>query len=90
MTHTGCIDDATGLKLRVEFGRAWVAATEVSRLEPGSVIEIGSPVGQDVEVYADGRLVASGQVVAINGKLGVRVRKALAQGALRACRRGQA
>ncbi len=62
-----------GLDLRVELGRQWVDAADVAHLAAGSVIELQSPSSSEVVVRADGRQVAGGQLVVVDGKLGVKV-----------------
>ncbi len=60
-------DNRTDVALRIDLGRAWLAAEDVARIEPGCVIELDRRVGHNVDVYAGGRLVASGQAVAVDG-----------------------
>ena len=62
-------------KLRVDFGRRWVAVEEISRLEAGSVVQLDPLEGDLVEVYVSGRLIARGEAVVVDGHLGVRVRE---------------
>ncbi|MFB3890497.1 MAG: FliM/FliN family flagellar motor switch protein [Phycisphaerae bacterium] len=64
---------AAAVKLRIELGRQWLAADDVARLTPGSVIELRSASDGAVDVYAAGRPAARGRLVAIDGRLGVHV-----------------
>jgi len=61
------------LDLRVELGRASIHRNEVAKLRRGSVVKLGELVGDPVNVYADGRLVAHGEVLVLDGKFCVRV-----------------
>lgn len=62
-------------KVRVELGRRWIAAKDVWRVEPGTVLDLGQGRHDRVDVYVDGKLVARGEAVVVDGKLGVRVRE---------------
>lgn len=62
--------------LRIDLGRAWLTADHLARIEPGCVIELDRPACSDMDVYADGKLVATGQAVAVDGCFGVRVKTA--------------
>jgi len=81
-------DAATKARLRIELGRAYIPADRVADMAAGSVIELDSTSDADVEVYSlrcrsDGSSVsggaweffARGELLAVDGKLGVRVRK---------------
>ncbi len=62
--------------LRIDIGRAWLTADHLARIEPGCVIELDRPADCEMDVYADGKLVAKGQAVAVDGCFGVRVNTA--------------
>lgn len=64
---------ADGLKVRVELGRQWISSDEVARLVPGSVVQLRCEQRSEVDVVAAGHLAARGELVEINGRLGVRV-----------------
>lgn len=64
---------AQPVKLRIDLGRAWLAAEDVSRLCPGSVVELTCQSDSDVGVWAGGHLTAQGELVMVEGRLGVRV-----------------
>ena len=60
--------------LIVEIGRTRLKGSEISELTYGSVIELNKIVGDPVDLFLDGKVVAHGEVVAINSeKLGVRI-----------------
>jgi flagellar motor switch/type III secretory pathway protein FliN len=61
--------------MRVELGRQWLGAREVSVLGPGSVVELQSDMDSQVDVYVGGQLAGSGDLVVVEGKLGVRMLK---------------
>ena len=61
------------LSLTVELGRRKLALTEVLQLTPGSVIELEKLVGEPLEIYANGRLIAEGEAVVVDEQFGVRI-----------------
>lgn len=63
--------------LQVRVGRAELSVGELSALEPGYVLELESRPGDPVELFANGRAVAKGELVTIEGYLGVRIRRVL-------------
>ncbi|MCS7263437.1 MAG: FliM/FliN family flagellar motor switch protein [Armatimonadetes bacterium] len=62
------------LPVHVELGRVELTVQELIELTPGSVLEIDKTVGEPVEVYVAGKLIARGEVVVVLGeRLGVRI-----------------
>ena len=50
--------------------RAWMSAT-CCKLGPGTVLELDRKVGEAIDIYVNNRLVARGEVVLVEDKLGV-------------------
>jgi flagellar motor switch protein FliN/FliY len=65
------MDVQLGLTLR--FGSRQMLLREVLDLNPGAVIELDRKVADPVDLLLDGKLVARGEVVVINGDYGLRV-----------------
>ena len=61
------------LDISVELGRKEVPLGTILHLVRGSVIELDKLAGEPVEVYANGRRIAEGEVVVIDEHFGVRV-----------------
>lgn len=61
------------LSLTVELGRRRLPLSEVLQLTPGSVIELEKLVGEPLEIYANGRLIAEGEAVVVDEQFGVRI-----------------
>src|SRR5262245_32400749 len=53
------------------LGRARMDVGELLRLGPGSVLEPDRKVGEAIDIYVNNRLVARGEVVLVEDKLGV-------------------
>ncbi len=65
------------LTLTFEVGRAKMYITDLLSLGQGSVIELHRLVGEDLELFVNGRLLATGEVVVVNEKFGSRITKIL-------------
>lgn len=61
------------LQLTVELGRTELPIKKVLELTRGSIIELEKVAGEPVELYANGKLVAHGEVVVIEDNFGLRV-----------------
>ena len=61
------------LEVTVELGRRRIPLSDVLRLTTGSVIELEKLVGQPLDVYANGRLIAEGEAVVIDEQFGIRI-----------------
>ena len=53
------------------LGRAHMEVGELLRLGPGAVLELDRKVGEAIDIYVNNRLVARGEVVLVEDKLGV-------------------
>jgi flagellar motor switch protein FliN/FliY len=61
------------LPLSVRFGQTQLTVQSLTRLAPGSVIDLHRSLEEPVEVLVSGRVVARGEVVVVDGNYGVRV-----------------
>ena len=61
------------LKLTVELGRTELPIKKVLELARGSIIELDKVAGEPVELYANGKLIANGEVVVIEDNFGLRI-----------------
>jgi len=53
------------------LGRAHMDVGELLNLGPGTVLELDRKVGEAIDIYVNDRLVARGEVVLVEDKLGV-------------------
>jgi len=53
------------------LGRARMDVGELLRIGPGTVLELDRKVGEAIDIYVNNRLVARGEVVLVEDKLGV-------------------
>ncbi len=59
--------------LSMEVGRARIPIRNLLQLNQGSVVELERAAGEPLDVYANGTLIAHGEVVVINEKFGIRL-----------------
>ena len=71
-TKLGLLMDVE-LAVTLRFGGRRLLLREILELNPGSVIELDREVQEPVDMLLDGRLVARGEVVVINGDYGLRI-----------------
>ena len=59
------------IAVQAVIGRASMGVADLLHLGPGSVIELDRRVGEAIDIYVNSRLVARGEVVVIDDRLGV-------------------
>jgi flagellar motor switch protein FliN len=59
------------VKVSAVLGRARMDVGELLKLGPGAVLELDRKVGEAIDIYVNNRLVARGEVVLVEDKLGV-------------------
>ena len=67
------------LPLVVRFGRTELPLRALTRLGPGSVIDLGRSPDDPVEVLVSNRVVAHGEVVIVSGSYGIRILDVVSQ-----------
>jgi flagellar motor switch protein FliN/FliY len=73
------VDVNTGLmldipvQLSVQLGQTEMLFKDLLELCPGAVIELDESVDEPVDLLINGKLIATGEVVTVDGRLGVRV-----------------
>jgi flagellar motor switch protein FliN/FliY len=65
------------LQVTLRFGQRQLALREVLDLTSGSVVELDRQVDEPVELILDGRVIARGEAVIVDGNYGVRVTEVL-------------
>jgi flagellar motor switch protein FliN/FliY len=61
------------LEITVELGRARIRIQELLNLEPGSTVTLSKLEGEPVDIRANDKLIARGEVVLQNKKYGIRI-----------------
>jgi flagellar motor switch protein FliN len=71
------VEECGQLDLRIELGRARLELDDVPSLRNGSVVVLDGPASEPAAIYAGSNLVGRGEVVIVDGKIGVRVTEIL-------------
>jgi flagellar motor switch protein FliN len=59
------------VRVSAVLGRSRMDVSDLLRLGPGAVLELDRKVGEAIDIYVNNRLVARGEVVLVEDKLGV-------------------
>ena len=65
--------DRDTVDLRIELGCVCLDRDAASKLRTGAVVPLDNSAYDPVAVYADGELIARGELLEVDGKFGVRV-----------------
>ena len=67
------LPDDAHLELTVQLGTTQLSLRQLAELVPGAIIPLGRPLAGPYEVHAGGRIVGRGELVDVDGELGVRI-----------------
>ena len=59
------------VRISVVLGRAKMPVADLLRMDVGTVVELDRQVGEAIEIYVNDRLVARGEIVLVENRLGV-------------------
>ncbi|MDZ4760446.1 MAG: flagellar motor switch protein FliN [Alphaproteobacteria bacterium] len=59
------------VSIQAVIGRTTIEIADLLELGPGSVLELDRRVGEAIDIYVNSRLVARGEVVVVDDRLGV-------------------
>jgi flagellar motor switch protein FliN/FliY len=62
------------------LGKAQISVAELLRLGQGTVLELDRRVGEAIDIYVNNRLVARGEVVVVEERLGVTMTEIIKDG----------
>ncbi len=68
------------IEVTVEFGRRRLPLGDVARLDVGSLVVLDTLAGEPLVVYANGRRIATGEAVVVDGQFGIRIQHLVTQG----------
>ncbi|MGD9981195.1 MAG: flagellar motor switch protein FliN [Hyphomonadaceae bacterium] len=68
------------VNIQAVLGRANMEVASLLRLGRGSVIELDRKVGEAIDIYVNNRLVARGEVVVVDERLGVTMTEIIKDG----------
>ena len=67
------------LAVSAELGRCKLRLSELLKLGTGAVVELDRRAGAPVDLFVNGRLIARGEIVAVEDRFGVRVTEIVAR-----------
>lgn len=59
------------VRLSVILGRTRMPVSRLLKMDIGTVVELDRQVGEAIDIYVNDRLVARGEIVLVEGRLGV-------------------
>ncbi|NWG91087.1 MAG: flagellar motor switch protein FliN [Parvularculaceae bacterium] len=59
------------VRLTAVLGKTRLSIAELMKLDAGSIIELDRRVGEAIDLYVNDRLIARGELVMVDGALGV-------------------
>ncbi len=59
------------VRVSVILGRAKIPISNLLKMDVGTVVELDRQVGEAIEVYVNDRLIARGEIVLVENKLGI-------------------
>jgi flagellar motor switch protein FliN/FliY len=59
------------VRISVILGRARIPVADLLKMDVGTVVELDRQVGEAVDIYINDRLVARGEIVLVENRLGV-------------------
>jgi type III secretion protein Q len=62
------------LRVSFDLGELTLSLAQLRAMQPGQVLELGHPLAGAVRIRANGALVGDGELVEVDGQLGVAVR----------------
>jgi flagellar motor switch protein FliN/FliY len=68
------------VRVSAVLGKASLSVAQLLRLGAGSVLELDRKVGEAIDVYVNNRLVARGEVVVVDHRLGVTMTEIIKDG----------
>jgi flagellar motor switch protein FliN/FliY len=65
--------ESVSVEVAVEIGRTSMTLGDALALAPGSIVTLGRPADQPVDLLVNGRPIARGEVIAVDEEFGLRV-----------------
>ena len=66
------------LRVSVEVGSTSMTLAELLSLSEGSVVELDRAANELLDIYANGTLIAKGEIVSIDGRYGIQIAEVVA------------
>ncbi|TLE02196.1 flagellar motor switch protein FliN [Helicobacter japonicus] len=79
-SYTGLLD--MDVIFNADLGNTKIPLGEILRFEKGSIIDLGKPAGESVEIFINGRVVGKGEVMVYERNLAIRINEILDSNAI--------
>lgn len=79
-SYSGLLD--MEIKFRAELGSTKINIAEILKFEKGTVIDLGKPAGESVEVFVNDRIIGKGEVMVYEKSLAIRINEILDSNAI--------
>ena len=70
---SGIVRGGRSIDVTAVFGTSLMPISQILKLRRGAVVELNRGVGEDIEIFGNGRLVGHGEVVVVEDTLAVSV-----------------
>jgi len=67
------------INLKIRFGRNSLSVENILSLGDGAVVELDKFIDEPVDILANGTLVARGEIMVVNEKVGVKIKEIVSQ-----------
>jgi flagellar motor switch protein FliN/FliY len=67
------------IELTVEVGKRKMTMGELVEVMPGTVVELDRPAGDNLDIVANGKLIARGEAVLVGERYGVRIMEVIGE-----------
>jgi flagellar motor switch protein FliN len=67
------------VQLAIELGRTTLTAREILDLEPNSIIQLSRSTGEGVDMLAEDKRIARGEIIMIEDRTGVRINEIIVE-----------
>ncbi len=61
------------MQVVIQLGQRSMKVREVLQLKPESIVDLPKSAGENVDIYINGRLIAFGEVLQMEGSAGIRI-----------------
>lgn len=68
------------VRLSVEVGSTMMTLAELAALDEGSVVALDRQTDEPLDICANGSRIARGEIVAVDGRYGIRITELVAEG----------
>ena len=67
------IVESVKIVIRAELDHRTISFPDLMKLEPGSILELNRPTGENVDLYAEKVLLGNGEILVVESNLAVRI-----------------